>query len=55
MLSVYVYRALALELTDAEATERFRGLIYDAIDSLATRFNFAIHNMAHRKKKEIKR
>lgn len=31
-----------------------RRQIYDALDSIATRFNFAIHLLANRKRKDLR-
>jgi phosphatidylinositol-4,5-bisphosphate 3-kinase len=43
----YLQEAFALELTDAEAADKMKKLIAEALDSTATKLNFAIHIMAH--------
>eukprot|EP01132_Coremiostelium_polycephalum_P002852 gene2852-3543_t len=46
---VYLRDKFRLDLTDAEASERFKKLIHESINTLTTQINFAIHIMAHRK------
>ncbi|KAG5849196.1 hypothetical protein ANANG_G00107410 [Anguilla anguilla] len=42
----YVYEALQPQATDAEATVSFTRLIESSLGSVATKFNFFIHNLA---------
>ncbi|KAJ8406461.1 hypothetical protein AAFF_G00300350 [Aldrovandia affinis] len=42
----YVYEALQPQVTDAEATISFTRLIESSLGSVATKFNFFIHNLA---------
>ncbi|KAJ8340010.1 hypothetical protein SKAU_G00346430 [Synaphobranchus kaupii] len=42
----YVYEALQPQVTDAEATVSFTRLIESSLGSVATKFNFFIHNLA---------
>ncbi|KAF2077284.1 hypothetical protein CYY_001409 [Polysphondylium violaceum] len=46
---VYLRDKFRLDLNDKEASERFKKLIYESINTLTTQINFAIHIMAHRK------
>lgn len=44
----YLTKALALELTEAEASRTFTSLTYKSLDTKTTQLNFAVHILAHR-------
>lgn len=43
----YLRDAFAVDKTDAEATQLFRGLIMKSLNTTATRVNNAIHILVH--------
>ena len=48
----YLSRALALELSNDEASAAFESLIFEALASISTRANFAIHAIANSRKRK---
>jgi hypothetical protein len=49
----YLHKSLAIGSSNAEAKASFESLIYASLDSIATRLNFGIHILAHRKRRDI--
>jgi len=43
----YLREAFSLDMTDVQARDKFKKLIYDSLDTKTTQFNNAIHILAH--------
>jgi len=46
---IYLRDAFSLDMTDEQAAEKFKNLIYESLATMTTQFNNAIHILAHAK------